>query len=174
MQRPQAASGQGESPVRLKLQPHCSASGLTGLAETALLREEQPGSPAPGPWVPAKASAERSWYHPPALTTLLPGQQAADPGPGVLPELPWGTGHPGGSHSPACRTGCFKAAHLRALDQHRKQQAVTDRSSRSCLSLLLQGASVQWLVAQKRRPAMCAAGWKRNHVAAAVSPRVLG
>lgn len=148
MQRPQAASGQGESLVRLKLQPHFFASGLTGLAGTAELREEQPGSPAPrapapGPWVPAKASAARSWCHPPALTSQLPGQQAADPGPGMLPELPRGTGHPGGSQSPACSTGCFKAAHLRALDQQRIQQAVTDRSSRSCLSLLLQGASVQ-------------------------------
>lgn len=109
------------------------------------------GLPAPGPWVPAKASAPQSWCHAPALTSQLPGQQAAGPGPGVLPELPMGTGHPGGSHSPACRRGqlregsrgCFKAAHLRSLDQHRKQQAVTDRSSGSCLSLLLQGASVQ-------------------------------
>lgn len=47
MQRPQATSGQGESLVRLKLQPHFFASGLSGLAGTAKLREEQPGSPAP-------------------------------------------------------------------------------------------------------------------------------
>lgn len=33
--------------MRLKLQPHRFASGLSGLAGTAELREEQPGSPAP-------------------------------------------------------------------------------------------------------------------------------
>lgn len=38
---------------------------------------------------------------------------------------------------------------------------MTDRSSGSCLSLLLQGTAA--LLAQKRRLAISAAGWKRNH-----------
>lgn len=55
MQRPQATSGQGKSLVSLKLWPHFFASGLSGLAGTAWLREDSlglllQGLPAPGPW----------------------------------------------------------------------------------------------------------------------------
>lgn len=94
-----------------------------------------------------------------------------------------GTGHPGGSHSPACskgllgegNRGCFKAAHLRSLDQDRKQQAVTDRSSRSCLSLLLQGASVQCRAdGSEEKTGYACSRLEKESCGSSCVPRVLG
>lgn len=69
--------------------------------------------------------------------------------------------------------------HVRkSLDQHREQLAVTDRSSGSCLSLLLGGATAQvqgcWLGRGGWRYVQQAGEGTEHQVAAAVPPRVLG